>query len=256
MVAVIGKTGIPLMPTSNYKARKLMKQGRAEIFKYHPFTIRLLDRTDGVTQPVELKCDTGYQHIGLSVASEKHEFVNEQYDLLPDETERHNDCRKYRRTRRNRKLRYRKARFDNRKASKQKGWLVPSVRHKMEQHVMLAQRLCQVFPVTSAVYEMGQFDTQLLKTLEEGASVPHGTDYQRGERYQTATLREAVFGRDQYTCICCGRNAFKDRAILHVHHLGFYSCRTQWQEINVYEQCQGSKAKHRRRLDKTDRRGS
>lgn len=67
MVAVISSSGIPLMPTSNYKVRKLLRCGRAKIHRYQPFTIQLLDRENGETQPMELCMDTGYLHIGLSV---------------------------------------------------------------------------------------------------------------------------------------------------------------------------------------------
>ena len=46
------------MPTTEAKARKLLKRGRAEILKYKPFTIRMLDREDGAVQPIEYKCDS------------------------------------------------------------------------------------------------------------------------------------------------------------------------------------------------------
>ena len=36
---------------------------------------------------MEYKCDTGYQHIGVSIATEKKEVVSEQRDLLPDENQ-------------------------------------------------------------------------------------------------------------------------------------------------------------------------
>ena len=113
-VAVLSSTGRMLMPTSNYRARKLLKSHRAVIECYRPiFTIRLTSRKEGETQPIEYSCDTGYQHVGVSIKSEKHEFAHAQYDMLSNEAERHNDRRKYHRTRRNRK-RYRKPRFDNR----------------------------------------------------------------------------------------------------------------------------------------------
>ena len=221
MVAVISKTGIRLMPTSNYRARKLLKAGRAEIHKYRPFTIRLLDREDGAVQPVEFKMDTGYQHIGVSICSRSHEYISEQRDLLPDEPERHNDCRKYRRTRRNR-LRHRKPRFNNRKGLMVKDGFTPSISNKRDVHVRIFEMYHSVIPVTSAYIEMGQFDTQLLKAIAEGKPVPQGTDYQHGERYGIATLREAVFTRDNYKCIVCGRTPFKNGAILHVHHVGYW----------------------------------
>ena len=134
-VFVLSKSGIPLMPTTVYRARRLLKKKKAVIEKYDPFTIRLTERENGNTQPIEYKCDTGYQHIGISICSGKHEYVNEQRDLLDDEVERHNDSLKYRRARRNR-LRYRKPRFDNRKKRPKTSdrWFAPSLDNKLDQH--------------------------------------------------------------------------------------------------------------------------
>lgn len=220
-VAVVNVSERPLMPTNTYRARKLLKSGRAVIYRYRPvFTIRITDRKDGDVQPMEYCCDTGYQHTGISISSQKHEYVNEQRDLLSDETERHNDCRKLRHTRRNHK-RYRKARFDNRKRMIAKDGFAPSIRNKRDVQTDLYKGYCEIFPITSAVFEMGQFDTQILKAMEEGKPLPEGTDYQQGERYGIATLREAVFARDNHTCIFCGRS-IKDGAMLHMHHLGFW----------------------------------
>ena len=82
-VAVISKSGIRLMPTSEYRARHLLKLGKAVIEQYRPiFTIRLTEREDGDIQLIEYASDTGYQHVGVSIKSEKHEFVHAQYDML------------------------------------------------------------------------------------------------------------------------------------------------------------------------------
>lgn len=113
-VAVISKTGERLMPTSEHRARKLLKSGKAIKHSYHPFTIQLTERETGDIQPIELCMDTGYIHIGISVKSEKHEYLAEQIDTLTDEKARHDACRMYRRQRRSRK-RYRQPRFNNRK---------------------------------------------------------------------------------------------------------------------------------------------
>lgn len=222
MVFVLSSTNKKLMPTTEYKARKLLKNGKAVIFKYKPFTIQLIQREDGYTQPIEYCCDTGYQHIGISIKSHKHEYVNEERILLKDETERHNDCRKYRSSRRNRKTRYRKARWNNRRNNQIcKDGFAPSIRNKRDIHINLFKMYYDVIPITSATFEMGQFDTQLLKAIEGGTPLPQGADYQRGERYGYSTLREAVFSRDNYKCICCGKSAIKDGAILKIHHLGY-----------------------------------
>ena len=221
-VAVISKTGIRLMPTSEYRARHLLKAGKAVIEQYRPiFTIRLTEREDGETQPIEYASDTGYQHVGVSIKSEKHEFVHAQYDMLSDEKDRHDDCRKYRRTRRNR-LRYRKPRFRNRKPKMTKGEaLVPSLQHRVDNQTGLFDSFCKVMPITSATFEMGKFDTQLLQAMADGRPLPEGKDYQRGNKYLYQTERAAVFGRDNYTCQICGRS-IKVGAILHTHHIGFW----------------------------------
>ena len=200
------------MPTNSYRARRLLKSKRAVIYRYRPvFTIKLADRTDGYIQPIEYKCDTGYQNIGISICSDTKEFVNEQRDLLKDEVKRHSDSRKYRRTRRNR-LRYRKKRFDNRRGMISRDGFAPSIRNKRDVHVRLYEEYYKVFPITKAVFEMGQFDTQVLKAVEAGLPVPEGTDYQRGEQYGYATLREAVFARDSYTV----ERHFKCKLILQI----------------------------------------
>ena len=221
MVFVLSNTNKKLMPTNEYRARKLLKSGKATIYKYRPFTIKLIEREDGYTQLVEYCCDTGYQHIGISIKSHRHEYVNEERILLKNETERHNDCRKYRRTRRNR-LRYRKARWNNRRNNQIcKDGFAPSIRNKRDAHINLFKMYYEVCPITSATFEMGQFDTQVLKAIEEGKPLPEGIDYQHGEQYGYITLREAVFSRDNYTCICCGKSAIKDYVILKIHHLGY-----------------------------------
>ncbi|SFU57559.1 HNH endonuclease [Butyrivibrio sp. INlla21] len=103
-----------------------------------------------------------------------------------------------------------------------KDGFAPSIRNKRDRHIDIFLMYHKVVPITKATFEMGQFDTQVLKAIAEGKSLPEGSDYQHGERYGAETLREAVFTRDGYKCICCKRTPFKDGAILHVHHVGFW----------------------------------
>lgn len=215
-VFTVDKHGRPGMPTFNVKkVRRLLKSGRAEIFCYRPFTVRLLYADSLDTQPVELCIDAGDRHIGISVKSEKHEFVHAQYDPLPDEKVRHDSRRQYRRVRRGRR-RYRKPRFDNRR--KQEGWLAPSVEHKKDLHVSIALMYRKVCPFASITVETASFDTQALEAIEKGLPIPEGSGYQQGPRYRLNTLRDAVFFRDGHKCRLCGR---ADRP-LRVHHLGYW----------------------------------
>ena len=237
-VCVIGMNGERLMPTFRLgKVRHLLKDGKAKIIKHHPFTIQLLYNSGCYIQPVELCEDIGYKHIGISVKSQTHEYVSAQYDTLPDEKEKHDSCRRLRRTRRNR-LRYRKPRFNNRR--RKDGWLAPSLEHKKQLNISLIKMYCGVMPVTHITVEVGSFDTALLKAIQEEKVVPEGVDYQHGPRYNMATLREAIFFRDNYTCKVCGRSTFKDDAILHVHHMFYWKGRHGYSPselVTVCEKC-------------------
>lgn len=219
VVFVLSKNGERLMPTTRLgKVRHMLKDGRAVIYSRKLFTVQLTYDTTSYVQPIEVCEDTGYLHIGLSVKSEAREYVYEQRDLLPDEKQRHDDCRRYRRTRRNR-LRYRKPRFNNRR--RQEGWFAPSVQNKADRHIDLILNIAKVAPVTNVVVEVGEFDIQLLKAMQMGRPLPEGVDYQRGPRYLEETLRDAVFARDHHTCRICKRG-LKENAILHAHHMYFW----------------------------------
>ena len=220
VTCIIANDGTKLMPTTDIKrVRKFLKQNRAKIICYYPFTIQLLYQTaETNTQPIEMGVDAGYQVVGISIKSEKHEFVSAEHELLQNEVEHHHDQRMYRRTRRNR-LRYRKPRFNNRRIPE--GWLAPSIKNKKDQHIMLVNRYFKALPITTIVVETAQFDTQLVEAIEKGEAIPTGKDYQQGERYAYDTLREAVFARDNYTCQVCGKSAIKDKVILEIHHLGY-----------------------------------
>lgn len=222
---IVNEQNQPLMPTTNpKKVRKLLANGKAEIYKREPFTIKLLYHVEPDNQPIEIGVDTGYQHIGFSVKSEKHEYWSAEYVLLPDEKIHHMDQLMYRRARRSR-LRHRRCKFKDRKdadrlTNKKEGWLAPSLRNKAERHVDLIRRFSEVCPITSTVLEVGQFDTNVLHAVNAGQKVPYATDYQRGLNYGFDTVREAVFQRDHHTCQICGKTV-EQGAILCLHHIGF-----------------------------------
>lgn len=76
-------------------------------------------------------------------------------------------------------------------------------------------------PIASVTLEVGSFDTHAIREYEETGTIISCVDYQRGDQYGFASLREAVFYRDDYTCQCCGKT-IKDGAIFNVHHIGFW----------------------------------
>lgn len=66
-VFVVGLNGCRLMPVSERKARLLLDDGKASVYRKVPFTIKLNYKTGSTTQPGYLGIDTGSQHIGVSV---------------------------------------------------------------------------------------------------------------------------------------------------------------------------------------------
>ena len=215
-IYVIGKNGERLMPTSRRgKVRHLLEDGKAKIVNHKPFTIQLLYDSTTYTQPVEVCVDAGYEHIGVSVKSDSKEFAAVQYDLLPDEKLRHDDQRRYRRTRRNR-LRYRRCKFLRKEGVD--GWFAPSIQHKADAHVDIVSRICSVCPVTSITVEVGQFDPKELEAIAKGLPLPQGKEYQEPKIHADAVLRLAVFQRDNYQCAVCGKSGITDGVKLHLHH--------------------------------------
>lgn len=213
MVYVLSKDGKPLMPTQRHgKVRHLLKEGKAKVVKKTPFTIQLLYDSPEYTQPVTLGVDAGSKHIGISASTKEKELLAMDVELRTDIQEKLSTRREARRTRRGRKTRYRKPRFNNRVSTKKKGWLAPSVEHKIECHLQTVGDVCSLLPVTKIVMETASFDTQKLKNPEI-----EGKEYQQGDQLGFWNIREYVLFRDDHECQHCHGKS-KD-PVLNIHHL-------------------------------------
>ena len=219
-VYVLNNTGHPLMPCGPRKARQLLREGRARVKRRTPFTIQLLYGSAGYKQEVIFGVDAGSKTVGLSVSTQKEELFAAEMYPRNDIVDKLSTRREFRRFRRNRKTRYRKARFNNRVRSKHKGWLAPSVEVKIQEHITTIKRICNFLPVAKVVVETAEFDLQLLKATMVGEPIPEGEGYQYGEMYGHYNVRQYVLWRDKYTCQCCGAHTSKKKEVkLHVHHL-------------------------------------
>ena len=119
LVYVLKQNGQPFMPTSRFgKVRRLLKEGKAKVVRREPFTIRLLyePETD-VVQECYCGVDTGSKHIGVAVVSNDRVLYQSQTELRSDIRGKMVSRRAYRHNRRQRKTRYRKCRFLNRRNS-------------------------------------------------------------------------------------------------------------------------------------------
>ena len=197
------------MPCKPRKARILLKEGKAKVLKREPFTIQLLYGSSGYRQPISLGVDAGSKHIGLSATTEEEILFEAEVELRSDIVDLLSTRRQYRRSRRNRKTRYRKARFNNRK--KPKGWLAPSIEHKIASHLKVIAMANAILPITKTIIEVASFDIQKIKNPNIS-----GKEYQEGNQLGFWNIREYVLWRDGHKCQ--GRKGCKDK-ILNVHHI-------------------------------------
>ena len=211
MVYVISQNGQPLMPTENHaKVRVLLKQGRAKVINKCPFTIQLLYSSTNYTQKTTLGVDSGSKHIGLSATTKNKVLFESDVELRNDIVDLLSTRRELRRSRRSRKTRYRKPRFNNRKRGK--GWLAPSIKQKINSHITMIAKVHKILPISNIIVEITSFDIQKIKE-----PTTNGVDYQQGEQLGFWNVREYVLFRDGHKCQCCHGKS-KDK-ILNVHHI-------------------------------------
>lgn len=212
MVYVINKQGQALMPTERFgKVRRLLKNSLAHVVCRIPFTIQLDYDTTDYTQPVSLGIDAGSKHIGISATTSEKELYAADVELRNDIVDKLSTRRELRRTRRSR-LRYRKARFNNRVSSKRKGWLAPSVENKIQTHLTVVEKIHKFLPITNIVVETASFDIQKINNPSIS-----GSEYQQGEQLDFFNVREYVLFRDNHTCQHC-KGKSKDK-VLNAHHI-------------------------------------
>ncbi|MCG7335918.1 RNA-guided endonuclease IscB [Sporosarcina sp. ACRSM] len=212
IVFVINKHGEPLMPCKPRKARLLLKQKKAKIISYQPFTIQLFYGSSGYKQEINVGIDLGAKHVGMAITSEEKVLVKGEIELRQDVKQLLDIRRTYRRSRRNRKTRYRKPRFQNRTRSE--GWLPPSIQSRIGNTFFWIDKFCSLVPNPKLTIEVGKFNPH--KMINPAIQ---GVDYQQGQAYGYHDVRYFVFARDQYTCQVCK----KKNKILNTHHLVYRS---------------------------------
>ena len=217
-VYVLDMNGQPLMPTSRFgKVRRMLRDKKAKVVKRCPFTVRLLyEPKTKVVQKVVLGVDTGSKHVGVACVGNGKVLYQAQVELRDDIKKKMDSRRMYRRSRRNRKTRYRKPRFLNRRNSIRKDRYCPTIVSKFHGHEREIEFCKKILPIKDTVLETGKFDTQLMEKpwLQE-----HKWAYQKGVNYGYANAREHALARDKHTCQCCG----KKNCRLEVHHIIFRS---------------------------------
>jgi len=174
----------------------LLKAGKASVFRRFPFTIILNKEVNASPESLEIKLDPGSKTTGIAIKQgNKIIFGAELQHRGQQIKEALLSRRQLRRGRRNRKTRYRQARFLNR--TRPDGWLAPSLQHRVETTLTWVRKLMRFAPITSIVQELVRFDLQLMQSPEIS-----GVLYQQGELcgYE---VREYLLAKWNRQCAYC-----------------------------------------------------
>ena len=228
-VLVVDTQRCPMHPCTPARARLLLKQGKAAVWRRYPLTLILkAAHVDTEGTPLRLKIDPGSKTTGLAVVNDSSGEVIWAAEL----THRGEAVRAalakrraVRRSRRSRHTRYRKPRFANRR--KPKGWLPPSLVSRRENVLTWVSRLRKWCPIVDLSVELVKFDTALMQdhTLQ-------------GETYQWGTLagfelREYVLLKWGHTCAYCAAT----NVPLELDHVSPRSCGGSDRESNRVPAC-------------------
>ena len=159
-VFVIDQNQRPLDPVHPGRARLLLSQGKAAVFKRFPFTLILKTTVEEPkVQPLRLKIDPGSKTTGLALVNEATgevvfaaELAHRGQTIKAALDQR----RAVRRSRRRRHTRYREARFNNR--ARRKGWLPPSLESRISNVETWVKRLSRLCPLEAISMELVRFD--------------------------------------------------------------------------------------------------
>ncbi|MCW2917748.1 MAG: endonuclease domain protein [Actinomycetia bacterium] len=174
------------------------------VARHTPFVIRLKDRTvaDSSVRGVQVGIDPGSKHTGISVFITSGGSRAGMYSIQLDHRggqirDKLASRAALRRGRRSRNLRHRAPRFLNR--TKPKGWLAPSLRHRVDTTLSWVSRLTRWAPVSAVHLERVCFDTHLMSA---GRALS-GVEYQQGT-LAGYEVREYLLAKWDRTCAYCG----------------------------------------------------
>ncbi|MCW6052420.1 HNH endonuclease [Lyngbya sp. CCAP 1446/10] len=193
---VIDSSKQPLSPCHPSVARKLLASGLAAVFRRYPFTIILKKEIITTPQPIEIKIDPGSKTTGIALVQGNKVIFGAELTHRGQAIKASLESRRaLRRGRRNRHTRYRRARFLNR--TKPKGWLAPSLTHRVLTTLTWVNKFIRLAPVSSISQELVRFDLQQIENPEIS-----GIEYQQGT-LSGYEVREYLLEKWDRKCAYC-----------------------------------------------------
>ena len=203
MVFVLDKSKKPLDMISHAKARILLKNRLAVVHKIYPFTIRLKDNSAILKdRNYTVKLDPGSKHTGVAITDNQDQAVMlAEIEHRGHIIKRNLDSRRaVRRSRRQRKTRYRPARFQNR--TRPEGWLAPSIKSRADNVINFIKKYKKLLNINKVMIENIGFDVVQMSSNTK----LWGNDYQQGNLYNK-DLRDFIFSKTKGRCSYCGAKA-------------------------------------------------
>ena len=215
-VAVLDTHKRILEPCHPAKARRLLREGQAAVYKRYPFTIILKREVPSPkTTDHTLSIDPGSRCTGMAITDADNTIVAcfELHHRGAAIKKGLSTRAAYRRSRRTRKCRHRPARWQNRSrktpvltsdgwkyqsfGQSSKDWVAPSLMSRVFNIHTWVSRLSKIYPITQLAVEHVRFDTQLMENPEIS-----GVEYQQGTLFEVEVWEYLLekFGRKCYYC--------------------------------------------------------
>jgi 5-methylcytosine-specific restriction endonuclease McrA len=199
-VFVLDTNKQPLNPVHPGWARKLLSSGQAAVWRRYPFTIILKCAVCSPhVEPLRLKLDPGSKTTGIAIVND----ASGEVVFAAEVTHRGqaikaalDQRRALRRSRRQRKTRYRKPRFANRR--RRPGWLPPSLESRLANIETWVKRLMRFCSIATISQELVKFDLQQMENPEIA-----GVEYQQGTLYGYE-VRAYLLEKWNHHCVYCG----------------------------------------------------
>jgi 5-methylcytosine-specific restriction endonuclease McrA len=198
-VFVLDTTKQPLDPIHPGRARILLAEGKAAVFKRYPFTIILkvgIEKPE--VHPLRIKVDPGSQTTGIALVNNTTGEVvfaaelSHRGDVIKKALDQR---RAVRRGRRHCRTRYRQPRFANRK--RRAWWMPPSLESRVVNILTWVKRLSRLCSISAISLELVRFDLQHMEA--PGIS---GVEYQQGTLFGYE-IRQYLLEKWERACSYC-----------------------------------------------------
>ena len=204
---VVDLAGNRLGPCNKNKSYYLIRKNKAKMLNKFPMVIQLQkivndDKNDDVKN--FLGIDDGSKNVGLGIIQQCNTKVKTIFkgtvELRQDVSTKMTIRKGYRMYHRYHK-RYRKMRFDNRRASKRENRLAPTILQKKQSILRVVNRLLKWTKIDAMYLEDVLID---IRAIVEGKAL-YKWQYQKSNRLDN-NIRLAVFMRDNFKCVDCNSN--------------------------------------------------